>query len=134
MIWMGILMGLPVLGLGLFAAYPWQVALPPYLVLTGASLFFDWLMMGAMHLPVRSGYEQMIGSTAEVLRWADRSGQVIWRDEIWKAKTDRGMLLRRGDRVVIGNVSGLALSVEPAESRQDGHEARRGLQPAGISS
>jgi len=62
MIWMGILMGLPVLGLALFLVYPWQVALPPYLILTGASLFFDWLMMGAMHLPVRSGREAMIGS------------------------------------------------------------------------
>jgi membrane protein implicated in regulation of membrane protease activity len=126
MIWMGILMGLPVLGLALFSVYPWQEALPSYLALTGVSLFFDWLMMSSMHLPVRSGREEMIGSTAEVLNWTDGSVQVIWKDEIWQAETERRTSLMPGARVVINNVSGLTLSVKPAEPNVDGSGAHSG--------
>ncbi len=135
MIWMGILMGLPVLGLALFSVYPWQEALPLYLALTGISLFFDWLMMGAMHLPVRSGREQMIGSMTEVLNWGDHSGRVIWRDEIWQAEAEERRSFMRGDRVVIDSVSGLTLFVKPAGSMRDDPDPRcdNRLQSAGIN-
>ncbi len=136
MIWMGILMGLPLLGLVLFHIYPWQEALPPYLALTGASLFFDWLMMGSMHLPVRSGREQMIGSMAEVLNWANDSGQVVWKDEIWQAETEKRTSLMPAERVVINSVSGLTLSVKPTGSKRDGFCPRSGdrLQLVEVSS
>jgi membrane protein implicated in regulation of membrane protease activity len=116
MVWMALLMCLPLLGLALFFVYPWRVALVPYLILVGVSGYFDWLMMHAMHLPVRSGRKGMIGSMAVVLNWRGDSGQVTWKDEIWQALTRDGKTLRTGERVVIDSVSGLTLSVKPAGS------------------
>ena len=90
--------------------------LVPYLILVGVSGYFDWLMMRAMHLPVRSGRKGMIGSMVVVLNWRGDSGQVTWKDEIWQALTRDGKTLRTGERVVIDSVSGLTLSVKPAGS------------------
>jgi membrane protein implicated in regulation of membrane protease activity len=113
MIWMALLMGLPLFGLALFFGYPWRVALAPYLILMGLSLFFDALMMRAMRLRIRCGREEMVGSRAMVLNWKGQSGQVIWNDEIWQAVTEGRTSFARGDNVVIDSVSGLSLSVKP---------------------
>ena len=115
MIWMALIMGLPLLGLGLFYVYPWQVALFPYLLLVAVSAIFDWLMMRSMRLPVRSGREEMIGSKTVVLSWSDDLGQVMWNGEIWCAR-GRGPF-RRGDKVVIDSLSGMMLHVKSPEDR-----------------
>lgn len=126
MIWMGLLMGLPLLGFALFIVYPWRVALLPYLLVVGISLFFDSLMMRAMRIPVRSGPEEMIGSKAMVLNWNGHSGQVTWKDEIWQAKTEGRRSFTRGDNVVIESMSGLNLFVKSAASEPNGSERRSG--------
>jgi membrane-bound ClpP family serine protease len=116
MILMVLLMFLPLLGLALFYLYPWRVALGPYLILVGVSGLFNWLMLRAMRLPVRTGREEMIGSTAVVLNWNGRSGQVVWGGEIWRAQAEGGRTFKHGETVVIDSVSGLVLSVRPADS------------------
>lgn len=112
MIWMGLIMALPVLGLLLFAIYPWQVALAPYSILVAVSGYFDWMMMRAMHLPPVTGQEGVAGSTAVVLRWHGKEGQVKWRGEIWRAYIREGKAPVPGETVLIDKVSGLLLFVK----------------------
>ena len=112
MIWMALIMALPVLGLVLFAIYPWQVALAPYLILVAFSGYFDWVMMRAMHQPSVTGQEGVAGSTAVVLRWQGKEGQVKWRGEIWRAYLREGTAPVPGETVVIDKVSGLWLFVK----------------------
>ena len=115
MAWMALIMGLPVLGLALFSAYPWPVALTTYLILVCVSGFFDCLMMRAMRLPARCGREEMVGSTAAVLEWNGDAGRVICHGEIWQARTsvpERGTVFRKGQRLVIRNVTNLTVFVE----------------------
>lgn len=112
MILMALLMGLPVLGLVLFAIYPWQVALVPYLILVAVSGYFDWFMMRAMHLPQVTGQEGVAGATAVVVRWHGKEGQVKWRGEIWRAYIREGKAPVPGETVVIDKVSGLLLFVK----------------------
>jgi membrane protein implicated in regulation of membrane protease activity len=114
MIWMALIMGLPLLGVVLFFVFPWREALLPYLILVAVSVFFDWLMMRAMRLPVRSGREEMIGSIAVVLDWKEDSGRVRWKGEIWQAQAQGGRSFSKGDRVVIESLSQLTLTVKPA--------------------
>lgn len=115
MIWMAVLMGLPVLGLVLFAIYPWQDALVPYILLVAVSGYFDWFMMRAMHMAPVTGQEGAAGSTAVVLRWHDKQGQVKWRGEIWRAYVREGRAPAPGETVVIDKVSGLWLFVKSVE-------------------
>lgn len=112
MVWMALIMGLPLLGLVLFLVYPWWVALTPYLILVGASVLFDRMMMRAMRLPVRTGRDALIGSTAVVLNWKGDSGQVAWRGEIWRAAAQRGRTFAKGERVIIEDLSQLTLVVK----------------------
>jgi membrane protein implicated in regulation of membrane protease activity len=111
MILMAIIMALPLLGLVLFRLYPWQVALLPYAMLVVASAMFDVLMMRGMRLPVSTGREGMIGSTAAVLNWHGGTGQVSWKGEIWRAEY-RGRLAQ-DQTVVIEDVHRLTLLVKP---------------------
>jgi membrane protein implicated in regulation of membrane protease activity len=110
MLWMALIMSLPLLGIALFFIYPWRVALIPYLILVAASVWFDWLMMRAIHLPVRSGRDEMIGSKSVVVNWSGNSGQVVWHGEIWRARGDGPF--RQGDEVMIDGLSGLTLHVK----------------------
>ena len=114
MIWMAAIMSLPLLGLALFFVYPWQIALLPYITLVAASGFFHWLMMRAMRLPVKSGREEMIGSTAVVLNWKGRAGRVMWNGEIWQARGNEPF--EKGAEVVIGGLSGMTLHVKPGRN------------------
>ena len=117
MVWMALIMALPLLGLVLFVIYPLWLALTCYLVLVGVSGVFDWMMMRAMRLPVRSGREAMIGSTAIVVNWKGDSGQVAWKGEIWQAHTQNGKPPSRGEHVKIENLSQLTLLVKSVEPR-----------------
>jgi membrane protein implicated in regulation of membrane protease activity len=111
MFWMALIMALPLLGVALFFAYPWRVALFPYILLVLVSAVFDVFMMRAMKLPVSTGREEMIGTTAVVLNWGDLSGQVAWKSEIWRALYQGR--LAEGDTVVIEDVRGVNLIVKP---------------------
>lgn len=110
MIWMAVIMSLPLLGVELFFFYPWQLALPVYLILVAVSAFFDVLMMRSMRLPVRTGREEMVGSTAAVLNWKGDSGQVMWNGEIWQAR-GKGSF-RDGQTVKIDGLSRLTVHVK----------------------
>jgi membrane-bound serine protease (ClpP class) len=59
---------------------------------------------------VRTGAEQMIGSTGEVVSWAQDEGRVLVLGEIWAARSSKG--LAQGQKVRVVGRAGLMLSVE----------------------
>lgn len=63
--------------------------------------------------PVRTGSEELIGSTAEARSNLDPDGQVWAKGTIWGARLAGGGAVRLGDRVRIDAVEGLTLVVSP---------------------
>jgi membrane-bound serine protease (ClpP class) len=64
--------------------------------------------------PVRTGSEEMIGSSAEVRSTLDPDGQVWLGGALWRARlADGAAAARPGDRVVVQALDGLTLLVEP---------------------
>ena len=67
---------------------------------------------------VRTGIEEMVGSTAEVRNTLDPDGQVWSGGTLWSARLADGAKgpARPGDRVVIEAVDGLTLVVKPVST------------------
>jgi membrane-bound serine protease (ClpP class) len=63
----------------------------------------------ARRRPVRTGAEEMIGSTGEVVSWTDVEGRVLVHGEIWAARSSQS--LARGQKVRVVSRAGLTLSV-----------------------
>jgi membrane-bound serine protease (ClpP class) len=64
--------------------------------------------------PVRTGTEELIGSSAEARSAIDPEGQVWAQGTIWGARlADKGSPARPGDRVKVEAVEGLTLVVRP---------------------
>jgi membrane-bound serine protease (ClpP class) len=62
--------------------------------------------------PVRAGYEELIGASAEVRTSLDPEGQVWIEGALWRARlSGDGGPLRPGDRVTVEAVEGLTLKV-----------------------
>jgi membrane-bound serine protease (ClpP class) len=114
MIWMMLFMAFPVVGLALFYLFPWQTALPYYVLGCAISVLLNWVMMRAMKLPVRTGIEGLIGKHANVIEWEGQVGRVRCGGESWTAMADRHLNLHPGDRVRIMRVEGVTLEIEPA--------------------
>jgi membrane-bound ClpP family serine protease len=69
---------------------------------------------------VRGGAEGLIGQIAVVRSWAESTGSVSLHGGVWNARRspsidDELLELARGDRVVVERLTGLTLSVRPAE-------------------
>ena len=60
---------------------------------------------------VRTGVEGHVGERAEVTRALDPEGQVKFRGEVWKARSEQP--LAAGETATIKDVDGLVLIVEP---------------------
>lgn len=71
--------------------------------------------------PVRTGYEEMVGASAEVRSPLDPEGQVFIAGAIWHARqTGDGDRVPVGGRVRVEKVDGLTLIVRPAVESEEG--------------
>ena len=76
---------------------------------------------GARRQRVRGGAEGLIGQIGVVRSWAEATGSVSLQGGVWNARRspsvdeDQQPELASGDRVVVERLSGLTLSVRPAE-------------------
>jgi len=66
----------------------------------------------ARRRPVRTGSEEMIGSTGEVVSWTGGEGHIQLHGEIWAARSGHG--LAKGQKVRVTSRTGLTLAVEPS--------------------
>lgn len=116
MLLMMLIMGLPLLGIGVFYVLPFEAALAAYLVALGFFGLYQCLMMRAMGIPVCTGTEKLAGSRAVVLNWQGESGQVVREGEIWQAESKARQSFARGQKVAISKITGLTLWVRPEEN------------------
>jgi membrane protein implicated in regulation of membrane protease activity len=110
-----ILFSFPILGLALFHFFPMETAMPAYLAIVLASIFFYYKIFAALKAKVQTGREGMIGGEALVIEDLNPEGRVNFRDEIWTATTD-GKSFLKGRKVIIRQFQGLELVVgDPGE-------------------
>jgi membrane-bound serine protease (ClpP class) len=91
-------------------AVSWQVV-AGMAVLSAA--FFAGVMgfaVRARHRPVRTGAEQMIGSTGEVVSWNETTGRAHVNGELWEARSKQR--LAKGQKIRVISRAGLTLDVE----------------------
>jgi membrane-bound serine protease (ClpP class) len=93
-------------------AVSWQVVAG--LAVLSAAFFAGVLgfAVRARSRPVRSGSEQMIGSTGAVVRWDETSGHISLDGEVWEARSSQP--LAKGQKVRVAGRTGLMLTVEPS--------------------
>jgi membrane-bound serine protease (ClpP class) len=96
-------------------------------VLSGITFYFVTRKVIEAHRdqPVRTGTEELIGSSAEARSTIDPEGQVWAQGTVWGARlADAGAPVRLGDRVTVEAVDGLTLVVSaqpaPAETSKEG--------------
>jgi membrane-bound serine protease (ClpP class) len=91
-------------------AVSWQVVVG--MALLSAAFFAGVLGFAAQarQRPVRTGAEQMIGSTGEVLNWTEDVGRVHVNGEMWEARSKQS--LSKGQKVRVVSRTGLTLIVE----------------------
>jgi len=88
----------------------WQVVAAMALL---SAAFFAGVMgfaLRARHRPVRTGAEQMIGSTGEVVSWTENAGRVHVNGETWEARSKQRF--SKGQKVRVVSRTGLTLDVE----------------------
>jgi membrane-bound serine protease (ClpP class) len=93
----------------------------PLLVVISATAAFAllgtmWMAMKSRRLPVVSGAESLLQSTAVALEDFERDGAVRVNGERWRAVAS--MPVRKGDELRITAVADLVLRVEPRDARQ----------------
>jgi membrane-bound serine protease (ClpP class) len=80
----------------------------------GAFFIFAGRKVIAAHRdePVRTGWEEMVGTVGEVREPLDPAGQVFVDGALWRARLDDGTEVGLGNRVRVKSVDGLTLVVE----------------------
>ncbi|HEX2842181.1 nodulation protein NfeD [Hyphomicrobium sp.] len=62
--------------------------------------------------PVRTGVEEMLGSTGEVVAWSEGAGHIRVHGEVWAAESNQNLPI--GQKVRVVGLAGLTLTVEAA--------------------
>ena len=92
------------------------------LVLGGFVLFASRKVLAAYRTePVRTGYEELAGATAEVRSSLTPEGQVFVQGSVWRARlVNSEGSVPVGGRVRIESVDGLTLMVRPETATEEG--------------
>jgi membrane-bound serine protease (ClpP class) len=101
-------------------------ALITFGLLSAASFYFVTRKVLAAHRdqPVRTGTEELIGSSGEARSTLDPDGQVWLAGTIWGARLGSAVgPVRLGDRVTVEAVDGLTLVVRPQPVERSGEGA-----------
>jgi membrane-bound serine protease (ClpP class) len=102
-------------------------------VVFGGMLVFAGQRVVAAHRnePVRTGWEEMIGSVGEVREPLDPEGQVFVGGALWRARpAEDEAEVGVGSRVRVESVNGLTLIVRPLPG--DAEPESKGLAPSGL--
>jgi membrane protein implicated in regulation of membrane protease activity len=108
---------LPVFALPVFWLFPFETALPIYLVISAISLVLYFLIFKAMRMKPQVGREAMLGQTGVVIKDIAPEGKIEYAAEIWNAMTD-GRKFAVGEKVLIDGFWGLNLIVKEAPAEK----------------
>lgn len=88
----------------------WPLVIGAAIASAGILIGILGMALGSRRQPVRTGTEELIGSTGEVVAWSGVSGRIRVHGEIWSACSE--MELAPGDRVRVVALEGLTLTVK----------------------
>jgi membrane-bound serine protease (ClpP class) len=88
----------------------WPVIIGAAVVSTAFLVGILGFALRARRRPVRTGAEEMIGSTGEVENWADGKGNIRVHGEVWAAHSRESLTI--GQKVRVVGLSGLTLTIE----------------------
>jgi membrane-bound serine protease (ClpP class) len=91
-------------------AVSWQVVAGMAVLSAGFIAGVLGFAVEARRRPIRTGAEEMIGSTGEVIGWSGKEGRVLVHGEVWAARSGKSLAAGRTVRVV--GRTGLTLDVE----------------------
>ncbi len=111
--WCHLFLMMPLFGLAAFVFLPLATALPLYLAISAISLLIYAKIVKAMHAPVATGREGMIGQEALVISEVNPKGLINYRGELWKATSKEGF--RPGEQVRIIDLEGIRAVVGKAD-------------------
>ena len=81
------------------------------------SVFIVYLGIDSFRVPVRGGFEGMLGQKGEVISWSQKSGKVFIRGEYWEATGEREF--SPGEKIkVIESTGELTIKVAAYESEE----------------
>lgn len=100
---------IPVIGLGVFLLFPFEAALPLYVVILATSALLYFVIWRALRLPIQTGAEGMIGKEARVVQDLNPDGVIQLWNELWSARSREP--IAKGERVIILAVNGLVATV-----------------------
>lgn len=58
-----------------------------------------------------TGTEAMIGETARITSWKDKTGHIMIQGESWQAYSDETLSLKKGDEVIVSMIDGLKIKI-----------------------
>jgi membrane protein implicated in regulation of membrane protease activity len=105
---------LPILALGLFFVFRWQIALILYIPILLGSLAVFLKVLQAQRQPRTTAEEAMVGAGAVVIEVQKGQTLVEYQGEIWRAVST--VPLHQHEEVLIQAVNGLRLKVAPRAS------------------
>jgi membrane protein implicated in regulation of membrane protease activity len=108
---------LPVFALPIFWLFPFETALPIYLVISAVSLVMYFLIFKALRMKPQVGREAMLGRIGVVTKDISPEGKIEYAAEIWNAMTD-GRKFSVGEKVIIDGFWGLNLLVKEAPAEK----------------
>jgi membrane protein implicated in regulation of membrane protease activity len=100
---------LPIFGLIVFWIWPLSISLPVYLVILMLSGLIYFALLKAMHKPVVTGREGLIGESVDVIDMLNHNGHVRYEGEIWEAYSNDSLI--KGDKAIILEINGLKLKI-----------------------
>jgi len=109
---------LPLLALPVLWLWPFSVAGPIYGVILSTSLGIYAYTIKAMKQPVRTGKQEMLHSTGQVIE--EPHAAALWvrvHDDRWQARSTQPSL-HKGDRVRVVGMEGMTLLVAPDSEDQ----------------
>ena len=101
---------MPVIGLIVFWIWPFDTAMPVYLVILTISGLLYAAIMKSMRRPVTTGSEGLRGERVVVMEMRGHEGRVRLHGAIWRAVTDDDLRPSEPARVVA--VNGLTLKIK----------------------
>lgn len=101
---------MPIFGLAVFWLWPLSIALPIYLVIFTLSFILYLALLKAMHQPVKTGRQGLIGEVGKIIDVKNHVGHIFVHGEIWKAEILHN--LKKGDKAKVIGLNGLTLQVQ----------------------
>ena len=116
-----IILFMPILGLAVFWMWPLSVALPIYMAILALSFTMYFVLLKAMHRPITTGQQGLIGEIGEIIDVHNHVGHVLLHGEIWKANIKGDY--KKGDAAKVIGLKGLILQMD---------DVNRESEPGGI--